>query len=107
MSFFNNLGISLNQVNDFLLKATNLIFSIVISIETILVTFLFLKAFLTRKEFKKQRVGWFVVSVFILCILFASATLWLYLYKQISALPNWQEMSYGNIQLYDNSLLSS
>jgi len=107
VSFFNNLGISLNQVNDFLLKATNLIFSIVISIETILVTFLFLKAFLTRKEFKKQRVGWFVVSVFILCILFASATLWLYLYKQISALPNWQEMSYGNIQLYDNSLLSS
>lgn len=36
---------------------------------------------------------------------FSTATAWLFIDKKISSLPNWQEMSYGQIQIYDNDKL--
>lgn len=106
VSFFASLGINLNDINSFLLKLTTLIFSIVIVIETIVLIILLFKAIFTKKEFKRKRTVWFILSTLMLIITFSTASLWMYLDKTIKGLPNWLELSYGMIQIYDNNLLN-
>lgn len=106
VSFFASLGINLNDINSFLLKLTTVIFSIVIVIETIVLVIALFKALFTKKEFKRKRTVWFIISTLLLIITFSTASLWMYLDKTIRWLPNWLELSYGMIQIYDNNLLN-
>lgn len=103
--FFNSLGISLNDVNAFIAKIVTVIFSLVMFAEVILFSVFWIKFLLTKKEFKKKRVILWIVSTFLLFITFITASLWLVTVKKVNALPNWQEMSYWDIQLYDNTKL--
>lgn len=107
VSFFASLWINLNDINSFLLKLTTFIFSIVIVIETIILVVLIFKALFTKKEFKRKRTVWFILSTIMLIITFSTASLWMYLDKTIKWLPNWLELSYGMIQIYDNNLLNN
>ncbi len=107
VSFFSNLWINLNDVNSFLQKLSSIIFWIVLFIETIIWIIFLFKTLTTKKEFKKKRTTSLVLSILSLVIIFTTGTLWLAIDKKIKALPNWQEMSYWNIQVYDNSLLVS
>lgn len=107
VSFFSNLWISLNDINSFLLKLTTFVFSIVVIIEIILLVLVLFKAFYTKKELKTRRIALFIASGLVLSITFASATLWMYLDRTIKSLPNWLELSYGLIQIYDNNLLNT
>lgn len=107
VSFFYNLWINLNQINSFLLIATTIVFSILIFIETVfLIVFLF-KALLTKKEFKRKKTLWTLVSIVVFMVTFWTWSAWMSVDQAIRQLPNWQEMSYGNIQLYDNDLLTN
>lgn len=106
VSFFANLWINLNDINSFLLKLTTFIFSIVIVLETILLVIFLFKAIFTKKELKRKRTGLFVVSTLLLILTVSTASLWMYLDKTIKGLPNWLELSYGMIQVYDNNLLN-
>lgn len=107
VSFFYNLWINLNQINHFLLVSTTIIFSALIFILTVaLIIFLF-KALLTKKEQKRKKRVATIVSILIFLITFGTWTVWMSVDKAIRALPNWQEMSYWNIQLYDNDLLTN
>lgn len=103
--FFSSLGISLNDINDFIWKVVNLVFSSVIFIEIILFAVFWIKFLLTKKEFKKKRIiFWALASVFLM-LTFASGNLWIITIKKVKNLPNWQEMSFWEIQLYDNTKL--
>lgn len=106
VSFFASLGINLNDINSFLLKLTTIIFSIVIVIETIVLIIALFKALFTKKEFKRKKTIWIILSTLLLIVTFSTASLWMYLDKTIRALPNWLELSYGMIQIYDNNLLN-
>ena len=107
VAFFTNLWINLNDINSFLLKITTVIFSVFIIFESIILIISLFKAILTKKEFKRKKTIWTITGVFLTIVLFATWTLWITLDKAIKSLPNWLEMSYGNIQLFDNLLLTS
>lgn len=107
VSFFANLWINLNDINSFLLKLTTFVFSIIITIESIILIISLFKALLTKKEFKRKKTIFSVVSAILLIITFSTATLWITLDKAIKSLPNWLEMSYWKIQIYDNNLLKN
>lgn len=107
VAFFTQLWINLNDINSFLLKATSIIFSIIILIETIIIIIAWLKALLTKKEYKKRKTTWSILSIFMIIILFSTWSLWLNLDKTIKSLPNWQELSYWPVWIYDNTILTS
>lgn len=107
VSFFTNLWINLNDINSFLLKITTFIFSVVVLVQTILLIILLFKWILTKKEFKRKKIILLVSATILLIITWSTWTLWITLDKAIKNLPNWQEMSYWNIQIYDNDLLKS
>lgn len=107
VSFFANLWINLNDVNSFLLKLTTIVFSIVVLVEAIVFSISLFKAILTKKEFKRKRTVLTITAIILLVVTFSTGTLWITLDKAIKNLPNWQEMSYGNIQIFDNELLKS
>lgn len=107
IAFFTQIWINLNDVNSFLLKAISVVFSFIILIETIIVAIALLKALLTKKEFKRKKATWSILSIFIIIILFSTWSLWLTLDKKVRALPNWKELSYWVVSVYDNSILTS
>ncbi len=106
VSFFASLWINLNDINNFLLKLTTFIFSIVIVIETIILVIFLFKAIFTKKDFKRKKTLFSIVSILLLILTFSTASLWMYLDKTIKWLPNWLELSYGMVQIYDNNLLN-
>lgn len=107
VSFFSSLWINLNDINSFLLKMTTAIFSIVVMIESVILIIFLFKALLTKKELKRKKIIYFILSTIILIITFTTWTLWIKLDSLIKKLPNWQEMSYWDVQIYDNELLKS
>lgn len=107
VGFFTNLWINLNDINSFLSKMTTFIFSVVILVLTIILIISLFKWILTKKDYKRKKTVYLVLSWVLLFFLFWTWTLWISLDKAIKKLPNWQEMSYWNIQIYDNDLLIS
>ncbi|MDD2907897.1 MAG: PKD domain-containing protein [Candidatus Gracilibacteria bacterium] len=105
VKFFAGLGINLNEINAFIAKLITIIFSIIVLSETILLIIFLFKFFLTKKEFKKKKIKFAILSVILLIITFITATAWMVVDQKIKNLPNWQEMSFGEIQIYDNSKL--
>ena len=68
--FFSSLWISLNDINDFIWKVVNLVFSSVIFIEVILFAVFWIKFILTKKEYKKKRIiFWALASLFLIVLL--------------------------------------
>ena len=62
---------------------------------------------LTKKDLKQKKMKYGIASIIILILTFSSASAWLVIDKKVRALPNWQEMAYGDIQIYDNAKLTS
>ncbi len=107
VKFFYSLWINLNDINNFIWQALSIVFSILVFIETIfLITFLF-KFSLTKKEFKQRKIRYWILSTIILIITFATASTWMIIDQKIKSLPNWQEVAYWDVQVYDNSKLLS
>lgn len=107
VSLFYSLGINLNQINSFLLTSSRIVFSILVFLQTIFLIIFLFKAFLTKKEFKRKKIIATIASVFFFIMTFSTATAWLAIDKKIQSLPDWLELSYGNVQVFDNTLLSS
>lgn len=105
--FFAWLWINLNEINTFIAKLVTIIFSILVLAETIILIILLFKFFLTKKEFKKRKLKFGILSILLLIITFTTATIWMIIDQKIKNLPNWQEMSFWEIQMYDNSKLTS
>lgn len=107
VKFFYSLWINLNDINTFISKIITIIFSILMFIETtFLIVYLF-KFSLTKKEFRPKKIRYWIFSTIFLIITFITASSWMIIDKKISSLPNWQEMAYWDVQLYDNSKLIS
>jgi len=105
VTFFNSLWISLNNINSFIWTIVRVVFSLVMIIEIILFIFVWTKFLITKKWIKKKRIILWIISFILLFLMFFSLTLWLAVSKKIWTLPNWEEMSYWEIQLYDNTKL--
>lgn len=103
--FFNSLWISLNDINDFIWKIVTIVFSSVIILQMLSFVVLWIKFVFTKKEQKKRRFIFWTVTIWMLVLAFLSWTLWMATVKKIDWLPNWQEMSYWEVQLYDNTKL--
>lgn len=69
--FFYQLGINLADINNFLLKLTNIIFQLLVFLETILLVIFIFKALIT-KENKKQKTRYIILSIFFLIISFST-----------------------------------
>jgi len=107
VKFFSSLWINLNDINVFISKAINTIFSILIFIETIFLSIYLFKFFLTKKIYKNKKIAYAIFSVIILILTVSTGSAWMVINKKINALPNWQEMAYGDVQIYDNAKLIS
>lgn len=105
--FFAWLWINLNEINAFISQLITIIFSIILLAETIFLIIFLFKFFLTKKEFKKKKIKFAILSVILLIITFSTATAWMVIDQKIKNLPNWQEMSFWEIQIYDNSKLTN
>ena len=107
VKFFYSLWINLNQINSFISQAIAIIFSILLFIETIFLIIYLFKFSLTKKEFKQKKIRLWIISTIILILTFSTASVWMIIDRKIKSLPNWQEMAYWDIQLFDNSKLLS
>jgi PKD repeat protein len=107
VKFFYSLWINLNDINNFIGQALSIIFSILIFIETIFLIIFLFKFGLTKKEFKKKKIKYWIFSAIILLITFFTASTWMIIDKKVRDLPNWQTEALGDIQIYDNSKLIS
>ena len=105
--FFQGLWISLNDINNFISKVVTLVFTWLMLIETIVLIILLFKFFLTKKELKKKKIQFGILSALLLTLTLSTLAWWMYIDQKIRELPNWQEMSYWEIQLYDNDKLTN
>jgi len=105
--FFAGLWINLNEINAFISQLITIIFSTILLSETIFLIIFLFKFFLTKKEFKKKKIKFAILSIILLIITFSTATAWMIIDQKIINLPNWQEMSFWEIQIYDNAKLTN
>jgi PKD repeat protein len=107
VKFFYSLWINLNDINNFIWQAIAIIFSILMFIETIFLVIFLFKFSLTKKEFKQKKIRYWILWAIILFLAFSTASAWMIIDGKIKSLPNWQEVAYWDVQLYDNSKLLS
>lgn len=103
--FFIRFGINPSQVASLLSNLVNGIFgSITFILSVTWVIFLF-RAIITKKEFRRKKTVYFILSAFIGIILFSHIGFWAFLFKKIGASdfvnPN------GGVIAYDNDLYLS
>lgn len=107
VKFFAWLWINLNDINNFISQIITIIFSILLLFETVLLIIFLFKFSLTKKEFKKTKIKYWILSALLLIITFSTASGWMIMDKKINSLPNWQEMAFWEVQIFDNSKLIS
>ena len=107
VKFFYSLWINLNDINTFITKVITVIFSILLLIETLALIIYLFKFSITKKEYKKKKVALWIVAALLLIITFVTTSAWMIIDRKVKSLPNWQEMAYWDIQVYDNSKLIS
>ncbi len=107
VKFFYSLGINLNDINTFISKVVTFIFSILLFLETVVLAISIFKALLIKKEQKRKKTAFTLLAIFLLIITFSTGTAWMIIDKKIKSLPNWQEVAYWDIQVFDNSKLIS
>ncbi len=107
VKFFASLWINLNDINSFISQIVSLIFSILLFICTIALSYALLTFILTKKVLRKKRINFAILSATLLLFTFMTGSAWMYIDQQIKNLPNWQEQAYGDLKIFDNDLLIS
>ncbi len=100
LEFFQDLWVDVGSVKEFTASLVNIVFSIVLLIETLfLFTFTF-KAILTKKLQKGLKIKRSIFAIFFLIITFVTASLWMVLSNKINELRG---QNYGKMITFDNS----
>ena len=107
VKFFYSLWINLNDINSFITQVITIIFSILLFIETVFLAIYLFKFFLTKKEFKRKKILYGMVAFIVLLITFSTASAWMIIDRKVKSLPNWQELAFWDIQIFDNDKLVS
>ena len=107
VKFFSRLWISLNDVNTFMLSTIWAVFGILLFIESIFLMVFIFKILLTKKEYKKKRTTAIMMSLFFLTVASITWVVWKALDQKVRNMPNWQEVAYWDVKLYDNEKLLS
>jgi PKD repeat protein len=105
VKFFLSLWIKLSEINSFVLNIVTIVFSLVVFIETIITIIYFFKFFLTKKEEKRKRVVSSIIWITFTLLIFITLTIWMFIYKKIIDLPNWEALSNWIVIMYDNDKL--
>ncbi len=107
VNFFRSLWINPNDINAFIQQIVTILFAVLVFLETIFVVIYGVKFFITKKSQKAKKVASGILATLFLIITFSTASLWLVIDKKVKSLPNWWDVARGEIQIYDNSILSS
>ena len=107
VKFFYSLGINLNDINAFITKIITIIFSIILFIETVVLAIFLFKFLLVKKEFKRKKIIYGMIGLIVLIMTFSTASAWMIIDRKVKTLPNWQELAFGDIQIFDNDKLIS
>jgi PKD repeat protein len=105
--FFASLDINLNDINTFISQIVNLIFSILLFISTAALSWALFKFLLTKKQFKRKKITYGLLSWVLLLLTFGVWSAWMVIHGKANNLPNWQEQAYGDLKIFDNGLLIS
>jgi magnesium-transporting ATPase (P-type) len=89
--FFSNLGIRLQDINDFLSGIVTFIFSLLLFLFTVVLTISLFRFILTKKVLKKKKLGYGLFSAFMLILTFMTGVLWMTIDQKIKTFPNWGE----------------
>ena len=104
LTFFNDLGIDVDKIRQFVAMLVNVIFFTIVFILTAFSVVYIFKAILTKKEFKKKKTVSAVIALFLLVITLFTGFIWLTLSKKVAELKS---ADYGNPLIYDNTKLLS
>lgn len=107
VKFFYSLWISLNDINTFISQLILIIFWILLFIESFVLIICLYKFILAKKFEKRKRIVFWFLSTLLLTITFSTASAWMYVDDKVKNLPNWQEVAYGDVQIFDNDKLIS
>ncbi len=104
LQFFNDLGIDVDKIRQFVAMLVNVIFFVIVFILTgFSITYIF-KAILTKKEYKKKKIWASILAIVFLIFTLISGFLWLSLAKKVTELKS---ENYGESIIYDNTKLLS
>ena len=104
LKFFQSFGIDVGQVREFVSGLVNVVFLIIVFIETIFAWVFIFKAILTKKEFKKKKINSIILWISLTILTLATAFAWITLSTKINELK-WE--NYGRPVIYDNIMLNS
>jgi len=103
--FRNNLGINLNDINNFIELIVGIIFSILLFIVTSLLSITLFKFLTTKKSLKQKKIRYGILSGILFFVTLGVGTGWMAVYAKVQNLPNWLQLERGNLQIFDNTLL--
>ncbi len=105
--FFENLGINLNQINNFIGTVVTITFLLILLIEFIALVVSLFKFILTKKEYKKKKLKFAIISTILLILTVITASTWMFIDRKVQQLPQWALEARGEVQMYDNARLIS
>ena len=107
VQFFASLGIDLGEINRFIQSVVTISFSLLVFLETIFLVIYLFKFALTKKIFKQKKVRSWMIAVFFFILTFITGSTWIFIDQVVDNLPDWENKSRWEIQLYYNSRLKS
>ncbi|MCH2188784.1 PKD domain-containing protein [Candidatus Gracilibacteria bacterium] len=107
VAFFASLGVDLGEINRFIQSTVTVTFSILVFIETIFLVVYLFKFALTKKIFKQKKIRQGVIASFFFILTFVTGSTWIYIDRVVDNLPDWENKSRGEIQMYYNNRLKS
>lgn len=105
VKFFSSMKISFNEINAFISKTVDIIFSSLVFLQTIFLAIFLFKFFITKKIYKKKKTMYAIFSIFLIMSSWSTGSGWMFLDKKIKGLPNWEGISLGKVHIYDNDKL--
>lgn len=104
LKFFNDLGVKIDEVRQFVSMLVNGIFFAIVFILSVFTTSFLFKAILTKKEFKKKKINASIIAIILIIVTFSTWVLWLSLSKKVNELKS---LNYWSPVVYDNEKLLS
>ena len=104
LKLFKSFGVDVGQVREFVSGLVNVVFLLIVFIQTVFAGIFIFKALLTKKEYKKKKVNAIILSAVLIITTLTTAFAWLTLAQKINQLK-WE--NYGQAVIYDNIKLNS
>lgn len=105
VALFTQLWINLWEINKVIKSIVLIVFTFLAFVESIFLFISLYKTIFTKKQYARKKFTSWLISVLIFFTLIATASTWLFLYRQ--QMPDWYKISLWNVQILDNEKLLS